>query len=138
MLGFYGTDNKFTSENVTTRTLYIRQELMNRGINVICVGTDGDSRCLKSQKQLANFGSLQSIGPLTLAGCITSQNLASQDSFHIVKKMKNVFFDPCDVIRMGSKNAAIGHLIILIKKVHKNLHSLNLSDLDPTDKLNYQ
>lgn len=138
VLGFYGTDNRFTSENVTTRTLYIRQELMKRGIHVICSGTDGDSRCLKSQKQLANFGSFQNIGPLILAGCITSPNLASQDSFHIVKKMKNVFFDPCDAIIMGSKIAVIGHLIILLKKFDKNLHNLNLSDLDPTDKLNYQ
>lgn len=73
-----------------------------------------------------------------LAGCIKAQNLASQDSFHIVKKMKNTFFDPSDAIIMGSKIAVIGHLIILIKKFDKNLHDLNLSDVDPTDKLNYQ
>lgn len=138
VLGFYGTDNKFSSDDVTARTVYIMRELKKRKISVICYGTDGDSRCIRSQKKLVNFGSFQSIGSLMLAGSIEAENQASQDFLHIVKKMKNVFYDTSEVLRIGNRIATVGHLVILTKKFDKNLHNLNSSDLDPTDKMNYQ
>lgn len=64
LLGFYATDNKFTSKDVTIRTLYIKSELeRKRGIKVICSGSDGDLKFMKSQKKLFNFGSIKSFGP---------------------------------------------------------------------------
>lgn len=124
---------------MTNRTLFIRKELLKKyGIKVLCSGSDGDLRFIKSQKLLTRFGHFQKFGPLLLAGDIHAVDQASQDSWHISKKMKNIFYDCCEVLRMRNRNAVIGHMVILVKKFEKNLHGLNLSDLDPTDKMNYQ
>lgn len=138
VLGFYGTNNKFSSEEVKTRTLFIKNELDRRGINVISTGTDGDIKFLKSQKYLLEFGKFTDFGRLRLAGDINAENLANQDGSHIEKKMKNIFFDSCDALRMGKRNALSGHLIILIKQFDKNLHNLQACDLNPRDKMNYK
>lgn len=139
MLGLYATDNRFTAEETRNRTLYIRKNLyVKKGIKVLCSGSDGDPRFLKAQKSLINFGNFMLFGSILLAGNIDAENMASQDSYHIVKKMKNVFYDSCNVLRMGKRFAVLGHLIILVKKFPKNLHNLTSSDLDPTDKMNYQ
>lgn len=84
------------------------------------------------------FGNFQSFGKLMLAGNINAENLASQDPLHDAKKMKNVFYDPCDVLLMGTGKVALGHLVTLMKRFDKNFHNLNLSDLDPTDRMNYE
>lgn len=109
-----------------------------RGVSVICSGSDGDNRFLKSQKSLVDFGNFQPFGKMILAGNIAVENLASQDALHDAKKMKNVFYDPCEVLLMGTSKAALGHLVTLMKKFDKNSHNLTLSDLDPTDRMNYE
>lgn len=77
-------------------------------------------------------------GPILLAGDINSENLASQDSEHIAKKLKNAFYNPSDVLIMGDKFVSLGYLINMVKKFSKNLHHLVASDLDPTDRMNYK
>lgn len=52
--------------------------------------------------------------------------------------MKNVFYDPCEVLIMGTGKVALGHLVMVMKKFEKNAHNLTLSDLDPTDRMNYE
>lgn len=111
---------------------------MKRGIRKLCSGTDGDSRFIKQQKYLVNFGDFEPFGSITLAGSLEAEDQAMQDSEHILKKMKNIVFEPAETLRMGDKNATLGHLVILTKKFDKNLHNLNPSDLDPTDKMNYK
>lgn len=138
MLGFYGTNNQFTSDEVKTRTMFIRKELEKRGVKVISSGTDGDLKFLKAQKSFVDFGNFTTFGKIQLAGDINSKNLANQDGSHIAKKMKNIFYDTCDTLRMGKRNAILGHLIILMKKFNKNQHNLQPSDLNPRDKLNYK
>lgn len=138
ILGFYGTDNKFTSQDVTAKTIHIRNELEKRGVKVICSGSDGDVKFLKSQKFLLNFGNFNRFGNMILAGDINSDNLTNQDGLHIAKKLKNTLFDPSDVKRMGNHVASSGHLVIMFKKFGKQEHGLKMSDLDPTDKLNYE
>lgn len=105
---------------------------------MICYGSDGDGRFLKSQKSLVKFGSFKSQGSMILGGDFESEYQASQDSLHIAKKLKNSFYYTSEALRMGNRCALIGHLVILIKRFDKNQHNLNLSDLDPTDKMNYQ
>ena len=45
-----GTDNKFTAKGVLLRWQYIFGECSKRGIHVLSIGSDGDSRLLKAMK----------------------------------------------------------------------------------------
>lgn len=111
---------------------------MKRGIRIICFGADGDPRILRAQKTLLSFGEFENFGPIRLAGSINSDFQASQDPYHIAKKMKNVLYDPPETLMMGTKFATLGHLIILAKKFSKHQHNLAASDLDVTLRMNYE
>jgi hypothetical protein len=93
---------------------------------------------MKSQKLLSKFGNFCEFGSLSLAGDYKTENPSIQDVDHITKRMKNTLYAPCDVLRMGNKFAALGHLVMVYKMFNKNQHHLVLSDLDPTDKMNYK
>ena len=139
MLGFYSSDNKFSHVEVTNRYRFIHKELARRGIDLICTGSDGDSRFLKSQKHLVQFGNFQNFCGLTLAGNQSQAKiLGFQDPLHIAKKLNNALFDTCSVLKMGNFSANLGHLIMVYKNFHKCEHKLTLGDLDASDKMNYK
>jgi hypothetical protein len=138
-LGFYSSDNKFSHNEVTVRYKFIKKELARRGIGLICSGSDGDSRFLKSQKNLVNYGNFQNVCGMTLAGNLNQVRIYGfQDPLHIVKKLNNSLYDTCSVLKMGNFSANLGHLIMVYKKFHKIQHKLILRDLDPADKMNYK
>jgi hypothetical protein len=92
-----------------------------------------------SQKYLAKFGSkFYKFGPIILVGDMESDYQANQDAYHIAKKLKNLLYDLCVVLRLGRFNASLAHLIIIFKKHHISEHGLTKSDLDYTDKMNYK
>lgn len=92
---------------------------------------------MKSQKLLLNFGKFETFGSTQLAGNRSSEFQASQDALHIAKKMKNFLFDQSDLKRLGKFSATLGHLSMVFKRFPKSEHGLSLSDLDPTDHMNY-
>ncbi len=55
ILACLGTDNRFNTEQVLKRWMYIREECSKRGISVISYGTDGDTRALLAMKHSTNF-----------------------------------------------------------------------------------
>lgn len=107
-------------------------------IKMVCTSSDGDSRFLKSQKELAQFGNIQIYNQLTIAGNHEARILGLQDPLHLVKKMNHALYDNCNVLKLGKYSASLGHLIIVFKTFQKIEHNLILSDLDPSDRLNYK
>ena len=138
ILGFQSGNNVFTHEIVTSRYKYIYTELKKRGIELICTGSDGDTRYLKSQKHLAQFGSFKKYKELTLVGNFESKILGYQDPLHLAKKLSNTLFDNGNTLKLGNFSASLGHLIIVYKSYTKIDHNLTLSDLDYVDKMNYK
>ena len=49
-LAYFGTDNKFNTENILLRWKYIAQECSACGITMLSFGSDGDSRLMKDMK----------------------------------------------------------------------------------------
>lgn len=137
LLGFHVTDNHFTNTDVSTRTKLYYTELTKRGINLICTGSDGDSRFIMSQKQLAEFGNFTYLENFCLAGNINSSFMGFQDPMHIAKKIKNLLFDPAGCLRLGNYRATRDHLVILIRLYDKKDHGLTKTDIDPNDLMNY-
>lgn len=54
-LTIFGSNNKFSAEDVLTRWNYLKNELKNYGISVMGFSADGDPRCLKAMKLKANL-----------------------------------------------------------------------------------
>ncbi len=52
----FGSDNKFTAEDVTRRLNTIENELLKHGIKVLTYSADGDSRELKMMRQKIRLG----------------------------------------------------------------------------------
>ncbi|KAG5679941.1 hypothetical protein PVAND_009476 [Polypedilum vanderplanki] len=137
ILGVYSTNNKFTHTIVTTRLKFIKTELQKRGINIISFGSDGDNRFLRTQKGLVKYGQINYFGPFSLCGDINSECFGIQDFLHLTKKLKNLLYDLVREMMMGQYKITVNHLILLIKKFPKTQHRLNASDLDTTDRMNY-
>lgn len=137
LLGYYGTNNKMTSNDVLNRYKFINREFKKRDIKVICHGSDGDSRFLCAQKRLINFGNPSSFSNFKLAGNINSEVFGMQDALHDGKKLCDRLYDKKTILIMGNRVATVSHLIIVFKKYHKSQHGLIRSDIDCTDHMNY-
>ncbi|KAG5671558.1 hypothetical protein PVAND_001751 [Polypedilum vanderplanki] len=138
LLGFYGTDNRFTSNDVLNRNEYVYKELKNRGIRLLCCGSDGDLRMLGAQKKAVDFGTITLFGPMEICGNVDSRYYGHQDMMHVLKRMKNILFSLSNPIIIGTFCATVNHLIIAVKCLPKNLHNLVPTDLDVTDKMDYK
>lgn len=116
----------------------ITQNLNAFGIDVICFGYDGDTKFLKSQKVLMNFGRPKVFREITVcADWEFNDFFGNQDPFHIAKNMKNRFYDTSNDLKMGKYVASYTHLIIIFKMFPKIEHSLSKSDLNPNGRMNY-
>jgi len=117
--------------------MYIQKLLNKEGISVIGFGSDGDPRSLKAQKSLQNFGNDYEFCGFPLAASLHNDIMSTQDSLHLLKKLKASLYDHCDLLRMGNFYATLGHLVIIFKNFDKNRHNLRVSDIDPSDLMNY-
>lgn len=54
-ISIFGSDNRFTADNVNKRWKYILDESKKRNITVVGFSSDGDTRCLKAMKTLTEL-----------------------------------------------------------------------------------
>lgn len=106
-------------------------------MTVLGFGSDGDCRFLKSQKLSMNFGYEYEFCDFPIAACMHSEIMCTQDSLHILKKMKTSLYDECDLLQIGPNFASLAHLVIIFKEFDKIEHNLTLADIDPSDSMNY-
>lgn len=138
ILGHYGTDNRYSHKEVTARNQHIYSELIQRNVIVESFGSDGDSRFIASQKLSVNFGNFEFFQGIQLAGNLNSLFFGNQDALHIAKKLLNRLYDFGSTLIMGNRIATLNHLILVYKTFEKSQHNLNLSDLNPHDRMNYR
>ena len=119
------------------RINYMKEEFMNCGINFLGYGSDKDARMFNAQKKLINFGEVTMYGSIELCGNLMSENFGTQDTFHILKRWKNLMNQFSRLMRIGNFIITVNHLIIMYKKFDKALHGIVQSDLDVTDFMNY-
>lgn len=137
LLGIYFTTNNFTAIDVTNRINYMKEEFKNYGIEFLGYGSDGDSKMFCAQKKLIDFGEVTMYGSIELCGNLMAENLGTQDTFHILKRFKNLMNQFSRLMRIGDHIVTVNHLIIMYKKFDKLLHGIVQSDLDVTDFMNY-
>lgn len=145
-LSLFGTDNKFTSQDVIKRWKFILKELVTFGITVLGFSSDGDSRLLKAMRTETHLGISQvcsnSNSKLILNwpwfNAIYIDNGFVQDTIHIATKLRNRLLKPSILLPFGNKLISVSHLKILINIVSKDKHLLSLSDIEPKDKMNFE
>lgn len=88
--------------------------------------SDGDPRLLAAMQYLCskmmNRNELQLI----------------QDETHIATKLRNRLLNELIEMTMGMYKVSLGHLKELVKKVHKSVHGLTMSDINPIDRQNFR
>lgn len=135
ILSIFGTDNKFSTEDVLKRWKYTNTELMKFGIKVLGVSSDGDTRLLRGMKINTQLGSVNN--EFDFFNIKSSDVSYVQDTIHIGTKLRNRILTPSIVLPMGKKIVSISHLKILIGQFPKEDHKLVMSDLSYEDRQNF-
>ncbi|CAH0558700.1 unnamed protein product [Brassicogethes aeneus] len=139
-LSLFGTDNKFTGQDVIKRWKHLKKLAKEYGITVVGFSSDGDTRLLKSMRQNCCLPlgdqdvqewewfrmDLKKVDECFL-----------QDTVHILTKMRTRFLKPKIVLPVGKYFITVDHLYQLIKLEKKDKHMLTLSDLKSEDKMNF-
>ena len=156
-LACFGTDNKFTAEDVMLRWKYINEQCAQRNITVLSFGSDGDSRLMKSMKVSASFRTPQ---PEPLTAHLPPASLLHapaippdwsewyhiipngicyvQDTVHIAVKLKSRLLKPHIVLPMGKFFVNSSHLHAVKLTFQKDKHGLRERDTDHKDRQNFQ
>lgn len=127
VLQLFGSGNSFTTENVLNRWQHTQNELLNHGIKIAGISSDGDPRLLSAMsymlsKQVANSALLIAF---------------IQDLIHLATKLRNRLLKLHAELLMGTEKVTVKHLIALINCCSKEIHGLNLTDVSPDDRQNF-
>lgn len=143
----YGTDNKYTAEDVCNRWQYITKKLKELGIKVLCISSDSDPRYNTAMKTLSNLGNPSKNLPQLNWFCCGDVNFDSfqtiyvQDPTHLGTKMRNLLlktkFSP-QKLPCGRFFVQQSHLSQLIQMFSKDKHNLSPMVLNPIDKQNFE
>lgn len=165
-LSIYGTDNRFSYEDVTKRWEVMKSLAAKEKIDILGFSSDGDPRLLKAM-QVSGFSNISTTEPSnningiddSINSCTnddkselywswfaigkppdenTVNEMYVQDTVHIGTKLRTRFLKPSIILPMGSKFASVSHLISLTKQYSRNKHLLTMTDFKPEDKINFR
>lgn len=140
----YGSDNKYTSNNVVNRWINVVKELKRLNINVLTISSDSDPRYNSAMRYLSKLGSSENFMELHLFKCAYIENhwlFFVQDIIHIATKLRNFLLRTLQekrIIPFGNQNITIKHLFSLLVKFPKDAHQLTASVLNPNDRQNFE
>lgn len=144
-LGLFGTDNRFTANDVKSRWSYMIKTAEEFGIHVVGFSSDGDSRFMKSMRENSVLPIPENEEPLNgwswfrmrYGVCEADKITYIQDTVHIATKFRTRLLKPSIVLPMGNYTASVSHLETLVSNFSKDQHLLTHSDLKPEDKMNF-
>lgn len=147
-LAIFGTDNRFTANDVLYRWENIKLNLEKRGIVLLGISSDGDTRLMKAMRQKAELGNVLKEHKIFScdwfnAGYTVSTNEKVsvsyiQDTVHIATKLRTRLLNPKVEIVIGNKTASPQYLKYLINNFSKDKHLLTEQDLKLEDKMNFK
>lgn len=138
----YGSDNKYTGNDVSKRWRFIRDQLADSGIETLTISSDSDPRYNAAMKELSRlgnkseeFGKWFSFGKMSL-----HTTIYVQDSTHIATKLRNFLlktFYNAKKLPFGKFFIDVNHLHYLLQTYSKDKHQLTQTILNPKDKQNF-
>lgn len=144
----FGTDNKYTAEDVSNRWDFIVYELKKIGITVSSISSDSDPRYNAAMKKMSQLGKKSESWPnLSWFSCgdwidcfDEFSPVCIQDNDHILTKIRNLFMKTKNCpqkLPFGDFFIEQSHLRKIIAWFPKDMHNLSPMVLDPTDRQNY-
>lgn len=140
----FGSNSKYTAENVAARWHFITTELKRAKIDVVTISSDSDAKYNSAMRKLSMLGNKSILFKDVDWFQMGSEHgpFYVQDIIHIATKLRNRFlttgkspnrfpFGPKLYIR-------VAHLNLLLKNYSKDQHSLTANVLNPLDRQNFQ
>lgn len=139
----YGSDNKYTANDVSQRWSHITTELGIRNILVLSIGSDSDPRYNTAMRQNSKLGRQSKFTNVNwFASGAVGPPFYIQDIIHIATKLRNFLLRTQWNLRslpFGRGNyIQLKQLFQLLDMRFKGLHELTKSVLNPTDKQNFE
>lgn len=106
-LCIFGTNNKFTSEDVKKSCNASRTELQKYEINAVRFSSDGDARLLKAMRDNAILEPSEQVS-------------FTQGSIRITTKLRTIFFKPKVILPISNYFSTPDHLLQLMNTPFKN------------------
>lgn len=136
----FGSDNRYTSNDVSNRWKFIVTKLKEREIKVIAISSDSDPKYNSSMRYLSKIGKrsefewfssdTNNYGPFYV-----------QDHIHIATKMRNFllrFIYNKHVLPFGKYFITLDHLHFIREHFPKDQHELTKTTLNPVDRQNFE
>lgn len=141
-LAMFGSDSKYTSEDVENRWKYITNELSKLNINVLVIASDSDPKYNRAMRLQSTLGFVPVSSDLKWFSCNfinISGPFYMQDSTHIGTKLRNF------LLRFRNKKIPFGpkysieieHLYTLLNTKSKDQHLMTGTTLNPSDRQNF-
>lgn len=140
----FGSDNKYTSKDVSHRWNFITKQLNEIGIGVLAISSDSDPKfncAMRANSCLGQSSSLFSNSEMFMCGNKMEPPFFTQDPPHIGTKARNLVLKT----KANPKRLPFGkehfikmaHLQVLVERFNKSEHLLTRSTLNPKDRQNY-
>lgn len=139
-LTLFGSDNKFSANDVVKRWNYIEEKLDKVNVEVLVTSSDSDPRYNSAMRQLSQLGHKTHIA-LFSCRLNSSGPFFVQDTTHIGTKMRNFLLRTVNdkkKLPFGDGFIRIDHLYELMNMFSKDVHQLTFSILNPTDRQNFR
>lgn len=140
-LSVFGTDGRYTSENVSRRWKYASEELSQKDVCVLVVSSDSDPRYNAAMRMNSGLGIKSKF---SMDGFFKGGNCEPpfycQDFPHIGTKLRNFLLKTIGNIKkipVGDYFVKMEHLQKLMVACGKDKHLLNFTDLNPEDRQNF-
>ena len=144
VLSIIGTDSSYDAEVIMKRWKYIESEMNKREVKVLTFGADGAGPFLKAMVhnsklfQSLNNETLFEKSSFFLMPDYPEKALYSQDTIHILAKMRTKLITPSNILVLGNENGCRAHIQFLIDNKPKAIHGLTNKCINQKDKQNYE
>lgn len=139
-LTVFGSDNKYTAEDVAKRWQYITEQLAKVKIKVLTISSDSDPKYNKAMRLLSELGHKTKNIWFSMRGDRFGP-FYIQDTVHVATKLRNfllrTLYDK-RTIPFGDGFIKVGHLYELLNMFLKDEHQLTASTLNPIDRQNFK
>lgn len=137
-LSLYGTDNRFSHQDVLNRWSFLKYKCQEKGITIAGFSADGDTRLLKAMRINTSLPTQKNVDwPWFQADLSDGEEVYIQDTTHIITKLRTRLLKKGIVLPLGNYEVAAEHLYQLLSQFAKDKHLLTTSDLNAEDKMNF-
>lgn len=139
----FGTDSRFSAEDVSKRWDFITDQLNRLGIEVLTISSDSDPKYNSAMRRNSRLGRKSVVfGGAKWFKCGRRENFPFyvQDKIHILTKLRNIFLKTATEptkLQFGDYYIKKEHIQQIVDEIPKDQHEITQSALDAKDRQNF-